>query len=513
LLRKDISKLGLLFTAVGGIVGSGWLLGPFYAAKMAGPAAMLAWLLGGLLMMVIALTFAELSSTYPVAGGLARFAQFSHGTLTSFTIAWIAWLAAVMVAPIETMAAIQYASNYVPALVHASGAHQLTGLGVLVAAGLMLLLCIVNSFAVKYFAKSNVWLVSWKLLVPVVTGIILVSYQFHWQNFVAGQGFFAAGWHGVLAALPAAGVIFSFIGYSPAIQLAGEAKNPGKAIPFAIIGSLLLAILLYVMIEVVFIAALPASSLQHGWQALNYANDTGPIAGMLATLGVVVWLAVIYADAIVSPVGTAFIYTAATARVNMAMSHNGYMPQWIRRLNRHGSPVYAILVNFVVGLLFFLPFPRWQTMVSFIVSCFVLAYAIGPLACVVLRRKDPERPRPFRVPYAPIFCFIAFYVCNLIIYWTGWQVVWKMLVTLVLGYVLLLIEHQVSERKKSLNVKQGIWLLPYFAGLALLSYWGNFGGKAVMGFGVDFLYLAGFSLLIYMLAYGLASPEPLPDLP
>ena len=110
-LRKEISKPALLMTAVGGIVGSGWLLGPFYTAKIAGPAAIIAWLVGGLLMMVVALTFAELATTYPVAGGIARFAQFSHGTFVSFTMAWISWLAALMVAPIETMAAMQYAGN------------------------------------------------------------------------------------------------------------------------------------------------------------------------------------------------------------------------------------------------------------------------------------------------------------------------------------------------------------------------------------------------------------------
>lgn len=505
-LRQDISKLGLLFTAVGGIVGSGWLFGPFYAAKMAGPGALLSWLIGGLMMMWIAFTFAELSTAYPVAGGMARFVQFSHGTFSSFTIAWVVWLAAVMVAPIEALAAVQYGSNYLPSLVHADGQHQLTALGILVAASLMLFLCVLNSFVVRFFAKSNFWLVIWKLLVPLMTCFVLMSHQFDLANFHQGNGFFAMGFKSILAALPAAGVIFSFIGYSPAIQLAAETKNPSKAIPFAIIGSLCIAIFLYVFIEMTFMAALPASSLSKGWAHLSYVHDRGPIAGVLTTLGAAVWLVVIYADAILSPVGTAYVYTASTARVNIAMAQNGYMPRWMHKINHYGSPGYAILFNFFIGLFFFLPFPRWQAMVGFIVSCFVLAYSAGPLACVVMRFKDPETERRFKVPSVKVFCLIAFYICNLIIYWTGWAIVWKMLVLLGIGYVLLIVEHHLTQRRKELNMREGFWLLPYLLGLALISYWGSFGGKQVIAFGYDFIVLAIFSAGVYYWAWRCAMP-------
>jgi len=86
-LKRSIGTWGLLFAAVGGIVGSGWLFGPYYAARIAGPAAILSWVIGGCLMMVIAMTFAELSSTFPLAGGTVRFfatqswpiGEFYHG--------------------------------------------------------------------------------------------------------------------------------------------------------------------------------------------------------------------------------------------------------------------------------------------------------------------------------------------------------------------------------------------------------------------------------------------------
>jgi amino acid transporter len=499
--KKDISKVHLLFTAIGGIIGSGWLLGPLYTAQAAGPAAILAWLLGGLLMIVVALTFAELATMFPVAGGMVRFAQFSHGTFASFNMAWISWLAAVMVAPIETMAAIQYSSNYFPWLIHTvHTTKMLTPLGFSIAAMLMLFMCWLNVFGAKVFAKSNSVIVSWKLTIPVIAAIILLSHKFSPGNFYHFGGFAPLGFKGILTALPTAGVIFSFIGYSPAIQLAAEAKNPQKAIPFAILGAISLAIVLYVVIEIAFIGAISPSALNHGWKNLIYPGDSGPIAGIIAALGIGWFLKVIYFDALISPVGTAYIYTASTSRVNFAMSQNGYMPTLMQKLNRRGVPVLAIIVNYIVGLIFFLPFPGWQSMVSFIVSAFVLAYAIGPLSCAALRKTMPDVERPFKLPAYTMMCLAAFFICNLIIYWTGWNVVWKMLVTVLIGYLWL--AYQAHKNKDmDIDLKHGLWIIPYLIGLGVISYLGSFGGgDKIIPFGWDFLVVGILSVLIYYYA-------------
>lgn len=504
-LRKDISKFSLLFTSVGGIVGSGWLLGPFYTAKVAGPAAILSWMIGGFLMIIVALTFAELATSLPVAGGMVRFAQFTHGRFASFTMAFIAWLAAVMVSPIETMAAIQYAGNYLPLLVYTNhGSAHLTHDGIFAAMCVMLLMCLVNYFSVKYFAKSNSILVTWKLAIPLITIFVLLSHRFHVTQLWQFGGFAPYGLKGMLTALPTAGVIFSFIGYSPAIQLAEEAKNPQRAIPFAIIGAIILAIILYVCIELAFIGAIDPAHLVHGWQHLTFAGDTGPVAGLVSALGVAWLLKIIYFDSLVSPAGTAYIYTAATARINIAMSKNGYMPKWMQTLNKHRSPAFAILANFVVGMIFFLPFPGWQSMVSFIVSCFVLAYAIGPISCASLRRLHPDLKRPFKVPCYILFCLVAFYICNLIVYWTGWQVVWKMMLTIIIGYAVLFVNQ--CYTRQPLNLRNGIWVFPYLAGLAIISYLGAFGGgHHVIKFGGDFVVIGIFSIVIYAWALYSAS--------
>lgn len=150
--KRTIGTPALLFSAVGGIIGSGWLFGPMYAAQVAGPAAILSWVIGGLLMIIIALTFAELASAFPVAGGMVRFAELSHGPLMSFTVGWMVWLSSVVVAPVETLALLQYAGNYLPGLVHkVAGTQVLTGQGMIAAAIIMFFMVLLNWYGAPLF--------------------------------------------------------------------------------------------------------------------------------------------------------------------------------------------------------------------------------------------------------------------------------------------------------------------------------------------------------------------------
>src|ERR671910_1058588 len=120
-LQREVSTVGLLFFSLGSIIGSGWLFGSLYAAQVAGPAAIISWVLGGLVMLILALVHAELGSMYPVAGGSARYPHFAFGSLAGFVIGWAVWLGAVTVAPIEVLAALQYLTHYFSFLTDTAG--------------------------------------------------------------------------------------------------------------------------------------------------------------------------------------------------------------------------------------------------------------------------------------------------------------------------------------------------------------------------------------------------------
>jgi amino acid transporter len=197
-LNRQVGLLGLTFISLGSIIGSGWLLGALTAAKAAGPASLVSWLLAAAIIVVLALVHAELGATYPVSGGTARFPHLVFGPFGGFTAGWMAWLGSVTIAPIEVEAALQYLGNKWSGLAHVvKGTPVLTGTGLALAAVMMLSFTVVNILGVRWLAQTNKWAVWWKLTVPLVTIVVLMISSFHLSNFHAG-GFAPFGVKGVL---------------------------------------------------------------------------------------------------------------------------------------------------------------------------------------------------------------------------------------------------------------------------------------------------------------------------
>src|SRR3954454_23999197 len=418
-LRRDIGVVGLLFTSVGSIIGSGWLFGALTASKIAGPAALVSWVIGGGAMILLALVHAELGGMYPVAGGSARFPHYAFGSLAGFAGGWFAFLGAVTTAPIEVEAAIQYSSNYVSGLttLH-NGTPVLTATGYAVAAVLMLLFIVINVMGVKWLSETNKVAVWWKIAIPVLTVIAVGATAFHSSNFTAGGGFMPFGWKGVFTAVASGGVIFAYLGFEQAIQLGGESKNPRRNIPLAVIGSMVLGVVLYILLQVAFLGGLEPSSLAHGWTDVTFSGNGatyGPFAGLATALGLS-WLAtLLYIDAVISPGGTGLLYVGTSSRISFALARNRYVPKFFSRLTDRGVPLFAILFAFLCGMIVFLPFPGWQELVGFISSATVLAYGTAPLVLGALRMQEPDRPRPYRLPAGSMLAPLAFVVANFVL--------------------------------------------------------------------------------------------------
>lgn len=502
-LSRRFTPMTLLMISINGMVGSAWLFAPLYAAKIAGSSAIIAWLIGGLATALIALTFAELSVLFPIAGGTAQIPQLSHGILTSFTLSWVAWLSSLTMAPIEVQAVLQYASTYFTSLtVSQNGTPVLTMIGLFWATILMLLFCMINVVSFKGLIRFNFVLFLFKVLVIFLTIFTLIKIKFHSENFAdINSSFSLSGWHAILTAVATGGIAFAFTGFKHGVELAGEAKQSAISIPLAIVGSVLCCLVMYIGLQVAFIGALEPSSLSHGWQYLSFAGDVGPFAGLAAGLGVAWLLKLLYIDATISPSGAGLIYVTSTARILYAMGQIGYLPKFLTYLNKQNFPVAAIIVNFCIGMFLFLPLPGWQAMVSFLVSGMVLSYAIGPIALICLRYELPNEKRFFRLPAANVLCFIAFYFCNLISYWTGWDTIYKLSIAMLVGVAFFMIAlYRKKLPSNHLGLKSASWIVPYLGGLVLISYLGAFGGKQVIPFGWDFLVIAIFSSVILLLA-------------
>ena len=516
-LKRHVGIVGLLFASVGSIIGSGWLFGALNASQQAGPAAVISWALGGVMILLIALVYAELGTMFPLSGGVVRYPHLSFGSFASYTSGWITWVAVATTAPIEVLGALQYATKYAdftkPHCVSGCGTdaettvHTLTALGYVAAVVLMALFVVINYYGIKWFARVNNVMVWWKLAIICIVIVAFLVTAFHGSNF-SSAGFAPSGIHGVFSAIATGGIVFSYLGFRQGIELAGETDNPRRNVPIAVIGSVLLTTVIYVGLQVAFIGALKPSLLGDGWASLSFDDDFGPLAALATALGLG-WLAVLlYADAIISPGDTGLIYTTITSRISYAMARNGNAPGFLARTTDRGVPLLSLFVTFVVGLIVFLPFPSWQQLVGFISSATVLSFASGPLVLAAMRKQQPDRERPFRLPGGHVIPLLAFWASNMIVYWSGWDVNWKLMVAILIGFVLLgvfVLAGQVHLPDMAFG-SGAAWVLPWLVGMTVISYFGSFpeptaGNRGDLSFEWSAILVGLLSVVVYALAY------------
>jgi amino acid transporter len=518
-MRRDIGVVGLLFASVGSIIGSGWLFGALTAAQLAGPAAIISWTIAAVMILLIALVFAELGTMFPLSGGVVRFPHLAFGNFASFTTGWILWVAVATTAPIEVEGALQYATKYAPfTKKHTVGGetvHTLTGLGYAIAVLGLAFFVVVNYFGVRWFARVNNVAVWWKLAIITIVIVAFFATSFHSGNF-SSHGFATDGAHGIFTAIASGGIVFSYLGFRQGIELAGESRNPKRNIPIAVIGSVLITAVIYILLQIAFIGAVRPGDLtsSHGWTHLDFTNDFGPLAAIATLIGLG-WLAtLLYVDAVISPADTGLIYTTVTARVSYAMGRNGNAPRSLSHTTSRGVPLLGLFVAFAIGLVVLLPFPSWQQLVGFVTSATVLSFGAGMPTLAALRREIPDVERPFKVPFGDVIPFLAFYSSNLIVYWAGWDVDWKLFVAIAFGFVLLAVLRATGAgRVQQLDWRAGAtWTLPWLAGLALISYLGSYpdpakGNQGVISFGWAFLVIAVLTALIYAIAVKVRLPR------
>jgi amino acid transporter len=517
-LKRSIGFWGLMFISLGSIIGSGWLLGALGAAVVAGPASLISWLLAAVLLLVLALIHAELGAAYPVAGGTARFPYFAFGTLAGFTAGWAAYLQAVTIAPIEVEAAISYLDSTHWAKQHLVLLHEngtLNGAGLLVAIAAMAVFTVINLYGAKLLSDSNTVAVIWKTAVPVITVVVIMSLRFHPSNFTAGGGFAPYGAHGIFAALPA-GVVFALQGFEQAVQMGGEARNPRKDISRAIIAAMLIGTGIYLLLEVAFIGALNPHNIAHGWAAPIGKGDFGPYYTLALAVGAG-WLAtILLIDAVVSPGGTGLVYLGTSARLSYALGEEEVLPDKLTETNKRGVPPWSILLAFIIGCLVFLPFPSWSSLVGLITGATAIMYAFAPVSLAALQQRDPDRPRSYRVPWPKFMNPAGFVAANLIIYWGGFEAMWKLLAAIFIGRVLfeIALRRSTDVSKQDIDWRAASWIWPWLIGMTIIGLLGRYGAGAHKVFPnwIDLLVVIGFALVIFYYAVSLAmTPEQIHD--
>jgi amino acid transporter len=555
-LERRMGLFALMWASEGSIIGSGWLFGALGAVAVAGPAALFGWAIASVVILLLALVHAELGGMFPVSGGTSRYPHYAFGSFAGIFFGWFSYIQAAAVAPIEVTAALQYASSWNWLQRHTlydAHKHVLSGKGIAVAVVLLAVFTLLNLVGVRWLARVNSTATWWKVILPVLTIIVFFGGHFHTGNFHALGGFFYTGGGGasdaiknILNTMPT-GVIFALLGFEQAVQLGGESSNPKRDLPRAVIGSILIGAVIYFLVQVVFIGGLDPKLLHavsvspkragvtNSWPDLGSGPQVflGPLQAApfkalakLAGLGWLAWLLTL--DAVISPSGTGLIYLTSTSRLSFGLSRNGYLPKAFEKTNRRQVPWFGILVTFLLGVLFLLPFPSWASLVGVITGASVFMYAGAPLALGALRNSKPDLPRAFRLPAAAILTPLAFVFANEVIYLSGWQTMSTLILVMIIGVLLVGASYvfKLNPNAPPIDWAGALWLVPYFVGMCVISYLGSIGaagtaagagsvdfvgghfgfkgflpgGHGPLHFGWDILVVAIFSLVIYFVA-------------
>lgn len=484
--RKVLSLHELLFLALGASIGSAWLFGSAYGAATAGPASVLSWLIGGLFVIVIAVTWAEIGSLFPSTGAVVRIPQYVHGHFAGFYVGWAYYLSAVIVPPVEAVAIVTYASAYLPALTRNG---TLTPEGRLVSLLILLGTFALNSFGVKLFARFNTVITWWKLVIPTITAAVALLY-FYPPNLSSFGGFAPRGVTPIFSAVGTAGVIFAYTGFRAAMDYSGEARNPSRDVPRAMILSVLITVALYTTLEVAFVGGIRwgSSGLPLGdWADLATAGvyASAPFYHLLSVLGVAVLASALLLDSIVSPLGTVGVYVGSSARDLFALAEGENVGGKVSEVDRkYGVPRVALLVSLAAGVVFIFAFPNWGELATFGTTATVFTYLTGPTSLVVLRKYAPELERGFRAPIARLLAPVAFVMSALIVYWTTWPYTGYSVASFLLGLLIFLLSGRGRASFKR-ELTRGSWIVFYSVVIALVSYLGSY-GIGLISFPLDF---------------------------
>ena len=278
----------------------------------------------------------------------------------------------------------------------------------------------------------------------------------------------------------------------------GETKNPQVTIPIALILAIVICGGVYLLLQIAFIGALDKHELANGWKGISFAHDGGPLAAIAQTLALLWLVSMIVGGAIISPFGSALVAIGSNGRLVLALANNGFFGAALKKISSRGVPLRAFLLNLAVGTVAVIALP-FHELVALNSSAITLSLASGPLALLALRHLAPHHERWFRLPAAPVLAGIAFILATLIIYWSGWDTLKSLGLAMGVGVIVFAWRHRTTGLK-GLELLGAVWLIPYIAGIGLVSAFGQFGGTGDIPFGWDMAVLTALAIWLLIMA-------------
>jgi APA family basic amino acid/polyamine antiporter len=400
--KRTLGPIGLIIMGIGAIVGAGIFIITGVASATSGPALVLSFIIAGLACGLIALCYAEMASMITVTGGIYTYTYITMGEIWAWMIGWTGILQYIIAASAVAIGWASYTNGFLssmgiilPEIVTSS---PLTGSGLInfPAFLIVILLTGVLILGAKESAKVNGIIVFIKL--AVIALFIFIGAQF--INPANYQPFAPNGWSGVLTG--AAMVFFAYVGFDTVASAAEETKNPQKALPIGIIGSLAVCSILYIVVTAVMTGMTHYSLFQ---------GSAAPVQLALQNVGVKWAMAIVTVGAIAGLTTVILVSMFVVPRILFAMSRDKLLPKNFTKVHQNfKSPVTSIILVGVIAALIsaFLPLEGIFELVN--ISA-LSAFIFLALSVIILRRQHPDIPRKFKCPLVPIVPLISIFLC------------------------------------------------------------------------------------------------------
>ena len=496
----------LTLSGIGTIVGSGWLFGSAQAAALAGPAAIFSWILGAIMVTIIALNLIEVSSASPPKmGSMGHYLRYTHGSFAGFIAEWTILIGFVSSVPSEATASTQYLSNWNFAWTHSlfnADTQSLTFSGLCVSSVLCIIYFLMNYYSLAFLARSIRLVTIFKVMVPIIAIITFLSIGFDVTNLhaVGNHTLTPYGYSGIFTAITTAGVVYAFNGFQAPITFAAEANNPKRDIPLAIILSIIICTILYVALQFSYIMTMPHQLLvTHGWNHLNFAS---PFASLALALNINFIALCLYLDAFVSPSGSGIIYSSLSARVIFGMGD--HMPQKLSTLdNRTQLPKAALILVLILSFAALWLLPSWDKLASVISVGYVLCYATVPVCTSSFRKLAPNimpNSNIIRFKIMPLLSPLGFIFATFMLYWSRWPLNGEVILVVLIGFPLYFYYAKKRGERIFNEIWRNLWLICYLFVIGLFGYLGstNFGGNNIIAQPYDHIILTIIAILFFI---------------
>ena len=395
-LKKNITLIPALAIVIGTVIGSGVFFKPkaVFSATGAPGLGMFAWILGGIITIAAGLTAAELAAAIPKTGGAVTYLKETYGDLWGFLFGW----AQTCIYFPGTIAALGIIFGTQTAALLGLSSKTITPIAI----AIVLLLTIFNILGGSRASALLQTIATTCKLIPLVL-IIAAGFMMgdggtgNFFPMVTSNQAVATGLGSALIAC-----MFAYNGWINVGAIAGEMKNPGKDLPKAIVGGLVIVMVIYVSINAAYLFVLPASDL---------AVSATPAADVAVKLFGVIGGKIIISGILISIFGTlnGYIFTVPRVPYSLALENKLPASKWLSKLHpKTASPINTtiLIVGVAIIYIFTGSFDQLTNLAIFVMWLFYVLTFVGVF---VLRKKQPKLLRPYKVPLYPVVPMIAIF--------------------------------------------------------------------------------------------------------